>query len=497
MEARQLHWTDAHFCGLRSQSNVYGLSKILTEEGQIKLIVATINGELISVEYQKSADNKIIPITREDILLSTGNHQGPGGETEIVSVDVICQDIQHNTVLAISYLKLGTQFEEKSPSACMNFYFLPGRQSDAPYPNIMDAITHSQTQNLDFIPFKLMHHYIYKREGQKEVCFLLSGNDNKIHIYRQQSKDDPSFYHDMDAVDKYFPELINIDGCVTQMEFRQIDGAHRLTVFGVQSGLVTLSLVNVVTSEIEQTWTTELDSPITSLQLFTQYTNVDCPEFLHKQGNRPGDKGQHKLEPVNLLITSAIDPAVVFCDVINRGLSENYHLPHSNTQDVILCSCVMDIDFDGENELIIGTYGQILLAYKFISERPQSILMTSTPYQSPLPVPVTDNSVRSSREKLSYDQADYRRRHKSVAAALENNGLNDRHELHDQYRSDESFLLEGNLKDGQLPRLVRSQENLAIYSPRSVNFNTPDYETTSDLGPLSGTLTDPMDYPCY
>lgn len=86
MKARQLHWTDAHFCGLRSQSNVYGLSKIVTEEGQIKLLVASLNGELISVEYQKSADNKIIPITREDILLSTASHQGPGGKIYLVFV---------------------------------------------------------------------------------------------------------------------------------------------------------------------------------------------------------------------------------------------------------------------------------------------------------------------------------------------------------------------------------------------------------------------------
>lgn len=79
MTAKPLHWTDAHFCELRSQSNVYGLSKLTARDGQTKLLAVSLNGDLISVEYQKSSDNRLIPITREDILLSTSSPQGPGG----------------------------------------------------------------------------------------------------------------------------------------------------------------------------------------------------------------------------------------------------------------------------------------------------------------------------------------------------------------------------------------------------------------------------------
>ena len=48
-------------------------------------------------------------------------------------------------------------------------------------------------------------------------------------------------------------------------------------------------------------------------------------------------------------------------DVVESGMSKTHPLPYSNSQDVVLCSCVTDIDFDGENEILIGTYGQVRL----------------------------------------------------------------------------------------------------------------------------------------
>lgn len=56
------------------------------------------------------------------------------------------QNVMKRYVLIVCscQFQLGAQFEEKSPTACMNFYFLPGREPDAHYPNIMDAITRMQ-----------------------------------------------------------------------------------------------------------------------------------------------------------------------------------------------------------------------------------------------------------------------------------------------------------------------------------------------------------------
>lgn len=51
----------------------------------------------------------------------------------------------------------------------------------------------------------------------------------------------------------------------------------------------------------------------------------------------------------------------LYRDVIGHGLSEVLWLPDSDRYDVALCSLAADIDFDGQNEILIGTYGQVCI----------------------------------------------------------------------------------------------------------------------------------------
>ncbi|KAH9512279.1 hypothetical protein Btru_041373 [Bulinus truncatus] len=494
MANKQFYWIDAHFCGLRSQTNIYGLSKITSQDGLSKLLAVSIDGHFVTVEYQKSFDNRLIPVTKEDVFFDSSSFP-EAGDVEIVSVDVICNNMINNRiVLAYSYLKIESSYDEKTPNAYMNIYFLPEREStQVVYSNFMDAINQSNRQhlNIEFIPFKLTHHLTYGPNQEQIMCLIVSGNDNKIHVYTQSS-DDLSFSEEKEASEKYFPEFSKIDGCVTQMEFYMMDDTHRMSVLGNQSGLVVLTLVDIITKEVKNVWSFEMDSPITSLLLFNQHTQESCPSFLESQEDAEPQEIEQQSDSVNLLVTSAIDSAIVFCDVGSCGLSKSYILPLSNTQDVILCSCVADIDFDGENEILIGTYGQVVLAYKFMHEKPVTSLMTSTPYQSPFPVPVGDNFNSSTGEDKSIvdqEKIDSRRRHKSMAAVFDNS---DNIRFDEWNKTDESFHFDGGLKDAQMARLVRSQENLATPSPKSVLFNTPD-----QLSLTNNTYVDMNDFPGY
>ena len=47
-----------------------------------------------------------------------------------------------------------------------------------------------------------------------------------------------------------------------------------------------------------------------------------------------------------------------------NGLEKSRVLPQSGNHDSVLCSHVMDVDWDGENEILIGTYGRQVLIYK-------------------------------------------------------------------------------------------------------------------------------------
>jgi hypothetical protein len=46
-------------------------------------------------------------------------------------------------------------------------------------------------------------------------------------------------------------------------------------------------------------------------------------------------------------------------DVLTSGLSDQMVLNESADYDSVLCSCITDIDFDGVNEILLGTYGQV------------------------------------------------------------------------------------------------------------------------------------------
>ncbi|GFN82310.1 reverse transcriptase [Plakobranchus ocellatus] len=151
-------------------------------------------------------------------------------------------------------------------------------------------------------------------------------------------------------------------------------------------------------------------------------------------------------------------------------------------------------------------FHRVLLAYKLTMERTPGMLLTSTPFQSPKPVPVGASfdppiivpSTNVSEEKLALAEQEKsdRRRHKSLAGTLDSNGSPSKVEKHDRHRSDDSSLLDGHLRDGQMARLVRSQENLTAASPRSVCFQTPEASESYEFLP-HGSLPDLTEYPSY
>ncbi|XP_037795477.1 KICSTOR complex protein kaptin-like isoform X2 [Penaeus monodon] len=53
---------------------------------------------------------------------------------------------------------------------------------------------------------------------------------------------------------------------------------------------------------------------------------------------------------------------------------KGFRLPESDANDAVTCCIVCDIDQDGINEILIGTYGQVVLVYKWIQKTSEWIL---------------------------------------------------------------------------------------------------------------------------
>lgn len=46
-------------------------------------------------------------------------------------------------------------------------------------------------------------------------------------------------------------------------------------------------------------------------------------------------------------------------DIKKNGLEDQIVLKSSYNYDSVLCGCIADVDFDGLNEIILGTFGQV------------------------------------------------------------------------------------------------------------------------------------------
>ncbi|XP_025104068.1 KICSTOR complex protein kaptin-like isoform X2 [Pomacea canaliculata] len=407
-------WNDAHFCSLSSQTNVYGMSKIRTENNTNKLLVSTIHRNFLSIEYQKTGD-KLTPLTK-DILFTY-----IPGDAEIVSMDAMTR-LPPNRGLVVGITFIKPEDQENRPISQMLIY------SGAPLgeENVEESIAGEsklevmtdgcQHIHLEFRPFLLTHTALkIQQNTEPEAVFLLSGSDCKVHMY-QEIPAEHGFREE--PCECYFPEFVNLNNSVLQLVIKTTDCSHRLTAIGLQDGEVRVTLVDTDKKEIIKVWTAEMDSPVTSLSFFSHLKCVPCPSFLeafkisNSCQNSPAADSVESLE-INLLMSSALGQAAVYRDVIGHGLSEVLWLPDSDRYDVALCSLAADIDFDGQNEILIGTYGQEVLVYKYFPTKEKSVPVESDEMSSWGVDVVAD--LRNTRPYSMGDQADdsSKHRHKS------------------------------------------------------------------------------------
>ncbi|XP_073716628.1 KICSTOR complex protein kaptin isoform X1 [Misgurnus anguillicaudatus] len=323
------------FSRFPSQSNIYGLC----QAGDQELLAATLKGKVVCFRYQ-DLQKKIRPVAKEIQFTYIPV------DAEIVSIDAFNKSApKRGLVVGITFIK--DSGDKATPFLNIYCDYEPGSEFN------LESIAQSCLNlELQFTPFQLYHTEVHCGDGSSETVFLLSGHDQCIHLYKENAS---LHQFEEQPVEKLFPELQELPSNVLWMDVLSIDENRRLTAFGCQNGSVGLSLVNQKGPEILQNWRIQHDSPISTVLLFPlpqQHLNTNT------------NAGSQKLT-FNLLVTSAIEMAVVYRDVEQYGLSKQRCLAESDQCDAVVCALVVDLDFDGENELLLGTYGQELLCYKF------------------------------------------------------------------------------------------------------------------------------------
>ncbi|CAG9310867.1 KPTN [Blepharisma stoltei] len=209
----------------------------------------------------------------------------------------------------------------------MNLYI---RRAD----DVTGMTEHSFAQDLDFVPYK-----VYMRDLDDELIIFLGGSDCRLHLYKADFEYlSPVVSGPLESLTRD-DELIQHQAPVMAMH-TQRNITFILIGIACQNGdTKLLKYSHNKQWNKEASWHVILDGPISGLLLFKLEAGIS-----------------------DLLVASAVGYAVVYRDVAQEGLARKNIIPC--TQDAITCVVTSDIDFDGQREIILGTYNQTVCCYK-------------------------------------------------------------------------------------------------------------------------------------
>ncbi|XP_031826707.1 KICSTOR complex protein kaptin isoform X2 [Nomia melanderi] len=268
-------------------------------------------------------------------------------------------------VIGITIIKVST---DTSVERYLNIYTEGATDGEGDECSSIEAIAQNCLMvELAYIPYHLYHTILPQQNSHNEVVWLLSGSDYKIHMIRE---DKLNHGYSESSIEKYFPELHDIEAISLWINIYYYDDYNwRLTVIGCECGLVKVAIVNVLELKVRRSWKLRYDTPISSVYVFPQKNNITEPNFINSNDIKEKNKENlsKKETKLNVLIVNTCN-AVVFMDILNNGMDEDIRLNGSETSDCILCSCIADINMDGQNEILLGTYGQEILIFCFVND---------------------------------------------------------------------------------------------------------------------------------
>ena len=246
-----------------------------------------------------------------------------------------------------------------------------------------------ETIQLDFVPYCLTQCDISSSEKSREKILLLSGSDDLIHGYRKnQSLDNISRSREnqnlerldnknesdkKEAISKFY-ELEDSDMMHLFPEFSHSTpspaislsfshhkydiGSHRWSAIGCQDGQLQVFQVDLMKGEVLKVFE-DLE--------FAGIGGIHHAKFFEVPLNIKND------HPIfNLIVVPSLERSALYIDINSPEKQlhldkETQMLERSSDFDSVNGCTILDIDGDGNPEIILGTYGQELIIYK-ISE---------------------------------------------------------------------------------------------------------------------------------
>ncbi|XP_012534101.1 KICSTOR complex protein kaptin [Monomorium pharaonis] len=348
------NFIDAHWFPLASQGNIYSMTKLCSPNSPNKLLVASLKRKIYSCEYHQTSEF-LRPMVKE--LLFTYIPSG----AEIISIDAYNKsDIGDSFVIGITIMKTSTDTIERY----LNIYTEGAIDGEGDEGSSIEAIAQNCLMvELSYTPYHLYHTVLPQESSMQEVVWLISGSDYRIHMIRE---DKLSHVYSESPIEKYFPELHDIQAIVLWINIHYYDNyKQRVTAIGCECGLVKVAIVNVVDLQISQSWLLRYDKPVPNVIVFPHRNIISKPAFININSEECVPKDD--VPKLNVIISNTSN-AVVFKDILRHGLKQDVILSGSESSDCILCCCIADINMDGQNEILLGTYGQEVLIFTLLGD---------------------------------------------------------------------------------------------------------------------------------
>lgn len=434
----------AHFFAIPTQGNVYTVKRLELADKSNKLLIATLKRQIYFFEYTENSSGELIPLSKEVSFTYI-----PSG-TEIISLDVFNKSEKGNDfVIGIAIIK--TIVDTGVHETYLNIY----SESESKVFNIENIAQNCLTLELNFTPYHLTHTYLVTwQDGsliKKEMVFLLSGSDKRIHVYKENIMN--HFYKEIEA-DDLFPEFNNLPSVALWMDVHYYKNcSERISAYGTECGYLKLMKLCMKTNSVLFNYSTSFISPITQLRIYpfnktwtkptfitshkdedelvdiinlninegmcdihdeeltddsSSQTNTvieknsaetpdadDNINYIRKNDNLsmsieniadmespisedvcPDSKGYTFKERVekfddipnlNLVVVNATLPSVCFCDIVHNGLTAYTTLKRTDHSSVTSCLEIGDVDFDGVDEILIGSSAEEIKLYKLVN----------------------------------------------------------------------------------------------------------------------------------
>ncbi|KAI9258231.1 hypothetical protein BDA99DRAFT_515634 [Phascolomyces articulosus] len=263
------------------------------------------------------------------------------GKTEIIAVDAI--EVKEKIYLCVAVAE-----KQGNDEFLYNLYIFEGK---APFleETLLYIKDISQKIPLPCPPMQISH---IQTNKQEEPVFLVTAMDGQIHVFSQEKNNKKQFVESSNLTTS-FPIINQINDRRIRILYMHIydqPNGDKVICAGGQDGDIILAFYDKDGREISS-YTTRIFSPITSVLIFQPRVS----------------KKVNENDVLHLVVTCAIELAIVYKCIKKNGLAKSRVLPQSGNYDSVLCSHVMDVDWDGEHEILIGTYGRQVLIYKQVS----------------------------------------------------------------------------------------------------------------------------------